>query len=107
VWVIVAVLGGGAILFPSLGLLFRLALTDRFQAPEQVAPAHPARRLPGAGSGLLGRAAIACVIAGFGLLNVANARWAHAVGVVSYFAFVVLAFLAIIFTALRQGPTAR
>jgi cytochrome d ubiquinol oxidase subunit II len=102
VWVIVCVLVGAAILFPSLALLFGLALTGRFRAAERpgaeaVAPGS-ARIRPG----LLARAAIGCLIAGFGLLNVADARWAHGVGVVCLLAFVVLAFRAIIFTALGE-----
>jgi hypothetical protein len=46
------------------------------------------------------RLAVACLIAGFGLLNVADARWAHGVGIVCLFGFVLLAFRAIIFAAL-------
>src|SRR5579862_6284137 len=34
VWITVAVLAGGALLFPSLGLLFRLALSGRLRAGE-------------------------------------------------------------------------
>jgi hypothetical protein len=41
------------------------------------------------------------LIAGFGLFNVADAGWAHAVGVVCLFAFVWFGFQAIIFPALR------
>jgi cytochrome d ubiquinol oxidase subunit II len=40
--------------------------------------------------------AVACLIIGFGLLTIAEARWAHAVGVASLFAFMVSAFVAII-----------
>jgi cytochrome bd ubiquinol oxidase subunit II len=99
VWVTIAVIGGGVILFPSLGILFRLMLTGRFTAPESMAP-------PGAPpgwvvtSGLLPRLAVVCLIAGFGLLNVANAGWAHALGVVLLLGFVVLGFRAIVFAAL-------
>jgi cytochrome bd ubiquinol oxidase subunit II len=107
VWIIVAVLGGGAIVFPSLALLFRLALTGRFRAAE-AAPAEPAPgRHPRLAPRLLARSAIACLTAGFGLLNVADARWAHAIGVVFLFAFVVLAFRAIILPALGEQPATK
>ena len=41
------------------------------------------------------RAAVACLIVGFGLLTVADAGWAHAVGVTALFAFMVTGFLAL------------
>src|SRR5207302_5159020 len=74
VWVVVCVLAGGAILFPSLALLFRLALTGRFHAapgaaPPEVGPVRPPEFKPG----LLVRTAVACLIAGIGLLNGADA----------------------------------
>jgi cytochrome bd ubiquinol oxidase subunit II len=94
--VVVAVLAGGAILFPSLALLLRLALTGRLQGPAAGAPAPAIGRAGLARTSLLARVAVACLIIGFGLLNVADARWAHAVGVASLVAFIVSAFLAII-----------
>jgi cytochrome d ubiquinol oxidase subunit II len=100
--VVVSVLAGGAILFPSLALLFRLMLTGRLQGAEAGPQAPPpVRRGVGAPS-LVARVAVACLIIGFGLLNVADARWAHAVGVASLFAFVVTAFAAIIPAALGR-----
>ena len=105
VWVVVAVLAGAVILFPSLGLLLRLAVQGRFISAERPQSEAPAPGLGAVRSGLLARAAVACLIAGFGLLNVADARWAHGVGVVCLFAFVVLGFRALIFPALRAGPT--
>jgi hypothetical protein len=45
--------------------------------------------------GLPGRLAIAALIAGIGLLTIAEASWAHAVGVAALFAFVVLGFVAV------------
>jgi cytochrome d ubiquinol oxidase subunit II len=107
VWVIVCVLGGGAILFPSLAVLFRLALTGRFQAAEGAAPAETSGRLATVRGGLLARLAIACLIAGFGLLNIANAEWAHVLGLLCLLAFILLAFRAIIFSALGEQPTAK
>ena len=100
VWIIIAVLVGAAILFPSLALLFRLALTGRFQAAEHTPIDHPPRRLRSVRIRLLARSAIACLLAGFGLLNLADAQWAHSIGVVCLFGFVVLGFRAIIFNAL-------
>ena len=94
--VVVSVLAGGAILFPSLALLLRLTLTGRLQGGEGGATAPAIRRGAGARPSLLARVAVACLIAGFGLLNVADARWAHAVGVASLFAFIVTAFAAIV-----------
>lgn len=49
---------------------------------------------------VLVRSATACLIAGIGLLNAADASWAHAVGLVRLFGFVVAAFRAIVFAAL-------
>jgi cytochrome bd ubiquinol oxidase subunit II len=100
VWVIVAVLGGGAILFPSLALLFRLALAGRFQAAESTVPNEIAQPVRAIRAGLVARVAVALLIAGFGLLNIANAQWAHAVGIVCLLCFVVLGFRAIIVSAL-------
>ncbi|MFL5840435.1 MAG: cytochrome d ubiquinol oxidase subunit II [Thermoleophilaceae bacterium] len=95
--VIVAVVGGGIILFPSLTLLLRLTLVGRLGPAHE--PAEPAERPP-AGRPLLpvdqaraGRFAIACLVGGIGLLTVAEAAWAHAVGVVLLFGFVAAGFL--------------
>jgi cytochrome bd ubiquinol oxidase subunit II len=50
---------------------------------------------------------VACLIAGIGLLNVADAGWAHALGVAGLFGFMVSAFLAIVPSALaaEDGAT--
>jgi cytochrome d ubiquinol oxidase subunit II len=98
--VVVAVLAGGAILFPSLALLFRLTLGGRLghgaSAGEESSPP------PGAGAlaaairpGVATRGAGACLLAGIGLLTVADAGWAHAIGVLSLFAFAILGFVAV------------
>ena len=100
--VIVAVLAGGALLFPSLALLFRLTLGGHLQAAGADAvepspgPAVPLR--PGLGV----RAAIALLIVGVGMLNGADAPWAHAIGVVSLFGFILVGFAAVIAPALAQ-----
>jgi cytochrome d ubiquinol oxidase subunit II len=106
VWVTVTVLAGGAILFPSLGLLFRLALTGRFQGAEARESEFDAEGLGRVQPRLFARAAVACLIAGVGLLNLADASWAHAVGVVCLLGFAVTAFLAVVLQALSQEPAA-
>jgi cytochrome bd ubiquinol oxidase subunit II len=95
VTLLVAVLAGAVILFPSLALLFRLALTGRFDpdAPAREDDVVPAPRSLGAPLGA--RAAAALLVAGVGLLNVASASWAHALGVLCLLAFVVMGFLQI------------
>jgi cytochrome d ubiquinol oxidase subunit II len=100
----VSVLVGGAIIFPSLVLLFRLAVSGRFRAAESAPLARAAQHLQAGTPGLLARAASACLIAGFGLLNVADAGWAHGVGIVCLLAFVVLGFRAIAFNLLGSRP---
>jgi hypothetical protein len=42
--------------------------------------------------------------AGFGLLNIADAAWAHAFGVACLIGFVSLAFYAIVVPALDEPP---
>jgi len=103
VWVVVCVLVGAAILFPSLALLFRLALTGHLDGVEATLPELAGRRPGGLSSRPINRAAVACLIAGVGLLNVADARWAHAIGVGCLMAFVVLAARAIIPAVLGEG----
>ncbi len=94
--VVVAVLGGGAIVFPSLALLFRLTLAGRFDESPLPSAAPPARGRPEVRPALLVRWAVACLIVGFGLLTLADAGWAHAVGVTALFAFMVAGFLALV-----------
>jgi cytochrome bd ubiquinol oxidase subunit II len=93
--VLVAVLGGGALLFPSLGTLFRLTLRGRLDhaEPEQAPPPVESRE---AGEPqhvrLTVRVAGALLIAGFGFLNVAETQWAHILGAACLLAFVVTGF---------------
>jgi cytochrome d ubiquinol oxidase subunit II len=107
VLVIVAVLGGGLILFPSLALLFRLVLRGRLDYGEDEsagdAPGLAAsdgggltQLLAVSSSGLLTRIAGACLLIGFGTLTVAEAGWAHAIGVVALLGFLCSGFLAIV-----------
>ena len=96
VLVVVAVLAGAVILFPSLALLFRLVLAGRLGHAQTVrAPAAPLGALLSASApGLLARVAGACLLAGFGFLTLAEAGWAHAIGVLALLAFIVCGFLA-------------
>ena len=48
------------------------------------------------------RIAVALLIVGIGLLTVAEAPWAHAIGVVSLLAFIVVAFAALVPQALAE-----
>jgi cytochrome d ubiquinol oxidase subunit II len=89
--VTVAIVAGGVIVFPSLALLFRLVLTGRFDQPLEPERPPPARAAM-LHWGLLARLAVACLIAGVGLTTIADAAWAHAVGVSALLAFVVLAY---------------
>jgi cytochrome d ubiquinol oxidase subunit II len=83
VWVTVAVLAGGTLLFPSLALLFRLTLAGQLGDTEDD---HAQ-----AGAAAERSAAIPTPR----LARVADARWTHAVGVVCLLTFVVTAFLAL------------
>jgi cytochrome d ubiquinol oxidase subunit II len=106
VWVIVAVVVGAVVLFPALGLLFGLSLSGRFRVQEiQDVPVRAAALGLGTPSWPV-RVAVACLVAGFGLLNVADAQWAHGLGVVCLLAFVVVGFRAVIVTALAGANPA-
>jgi cytochrome d ubiquinol oxidase subunit II len=90
--VIVAVLAGGVILFPSLALLFRLVLGGRLDG-ESTARAPVQRELVTVSApGLLTRMAGACLVAGIGFTTVADAGWAHAIGASCLVGFVAFAF---------------
>ncbi len=98
VCVVVAVLAGAAILFPSLAALFGLVLRGHFDPVAAKVAAHTptAKGIAAASArGLMTRVAGALLVAGFGLLTVADASWAHAIGVVCLLAFVVVAFIAV------------
>jgi cytochrome d ubiquinol oxidase subunit II len=101
--VIVAVVAGGIVLFPALALLLRLTLGGALGhgGDEEPGPAsgvavgeRERRRAPvGLAPDAAGRIAAACLIAGLGLLTIAEAGWAHAVGLVALLGFVVTGFL--------------
>ncbi|HEX4108677.1 MAG TPA: cytochrome d ubiquinol oxidase subunit II, partial [Solirubrobacteraceae bacterium] len=100
---------GGAILFPSLAALFGLVLRGHFDPGAATVPPHTptAKGIVAASArGLLTRTAAALLIAGFGLLTVADAGWAHAIGVACLLAFVVVAFLAVAPTELAAHDDA-
>jgi len=81
-----AILAGVVILFPSLGFLFTLHLGGHFDVAERdsggvsgdvgavLAPSRP---------GLAARTAVAGLLGGLGFLTIADAPWAHIVGVIS------------------------
>jgi cytochrome d ubiquinol oxidase subunit II len=101
VWVIVSVSVGAAITFPSLGLLYGLTLRGRFQDAERPAVEGIARRAT-SGPRWAMRAAVSSFIAGIGLLTFADAAWAHAIGVLCLLGFIIVAFLAIVPSALAD-----
>ncbi|HEY4095647.1 MAG TPA: cytochrome d ubiquinol oxidase subunit II [Baekduia sp.] len=112
----VAVVGGGIILFPSLTLLLRLTLGGQLihgdeghaAAGEAAAVASPRVAGPAIpiAPGLAGRVAGACLIAGFGFLTVAETGWAHAIGVVALFGFVVSGVIGVLPALLAPEPDA-
>jgi len=97
VLVVVVVIAGAAILLPSLAVLFRLFLHGALDHAE--VPARPGGTgravLSASAPGLLARAAGGCLLAGVGLLTVAEAGWAHAAGVACLFGFIVAGFIAV------------
>jgi cytochrome d ubiquinol oxidase subunit II len=104
---VVAVLAGGALLFPSLALLFTLLLRGQLGELGEGAPESPtavaARSFAGAARpALQARIAVALLIVGIGLLNAADAPWAHAIGVVALFGFMIVGFAAIAPAALAH-----
>ena len=94
--VIVAVVGGGLVLAPSLALLFRLTLRGSLGHghDENASAGRSPRTLEGAHAGLLARIAGACLVAAVGFLTIADAGWAHAVGVIALVGFVAVGFRA-------------
>lgn len=96
--VIIAVLAGAVILFPSLALLFSLVLRGRFDTarPDAGVASGPVEVLRVSREGLALRLALACFLAGIGFLTLAETGWAHAIGVFGFAGFVVLGFAAIV-----------
>jgi cytochrome d ubiquinol oxidase subunit II len=96
VLLVVAILAGGLILFPSLGLLFRLVLRGSFSAAPHVAraasPPRPVRGLPPLPAT---RLAAACFAVGAAFLAIGETTWAHIIGVALLGAFIVLGLSAL------------
>jgi cytochrome d ubiquinol oxidase subunit II len=96
VLLVISILAGGLILFPSLTLLFRLVLRGSFSAAPQVAraapPASPSRGLPARPSS---RLAVACFAIGAAFLVLGGSAWPHAIGVALLGAFIVLGLSAL------------
>ncbi|MGE0028049.1 MAG: hypothetical protein AB7U07_13190 [Thermoleophilia bacterium] len=105
VCVVVAVLAGAVILLPALVMLFRLTVSGRFRAPEVDSFGPWAQTAVAADGRRLARPAIACLVAGTGLLTVAEAPWAHAAGVAALLSFILLAFGAIAIRPRTRGST--
>jgi cytochrome bd ubiquinol oxidase subunit II len=105
--VVVAVLGGAVLLFPALTLLFTLSLRGHLEVHGNGTESGATTGHSGVAQLLLGptlggRLAAALLIVGIGMLNAADAPWAHAVGVVSLLAFIAVAFAAIVPTAVAE-----
>jgi cytochrome bd ubiquinol oxidase subunit II len=96
--VIIAVVGGGIVVIPSLFVLLRLSVAGHLgdyssdggfaalrSGPARIPELHPARA---------GRLATACLIAGFSFLTVAEVGWAHAIGVAMLLAAIALGLAA-------------
>jgi cytochrome bd ubiquinol oxidase subunit II len=102
---IASVVLGAIVLFPSLALLFRLALTGRFDPPtskavHQIALRADARR-PARGA----QAALGLLIVGIVLLNIADASAAHVAGVLALGAAGIAAFATVAPDELAKQPS--
>jgi cytochrome d ubiquinol oxidase subunit II len=107
--VVIAVVAGGLILFPSLATLFRLTLAGRLggRVPDSAEAGPVALRLPGAAPAARMRIAVAALIAGVVLVNVADSEVAHAIGAVLFIAFAAGSSRELIGLALREAPESR
>jgi cytochrome bd ubiquinol oxidase subunit II len=97
VLLVVVILAGGLILFPSLALLFRLVLRGSFSAEATVERGAP---LAGPTGGLAApstaiRLAAACFAIGAAFLVLGDSGWPHAIGVAALGAFLVLGLSAL------------
>jgi cytochrome bd ubiquinol oxidase subunit II len=97
VLLVVSILAGGLILFPSLGLLFRLVLRGRFSAPPTAQPGGPATRGTRGPMGTVTavRGAGVCFVVGAAFLLLGDSAWPHAIGVAGLGAFIVLGLSAL------------
>jgi len=94
--VVVAIVVGALLLFPSLALLFRLTLGGELRDSGQgsVETSVESRRRGLVNVRLDARLSVAFLVAGIGFLTVANAGWAHAIGVACFFGFILSGFRA-------------
>jgi cytochrome d ubiquinol oxidase subunit II len=99
VTVVVAVIAGGVLLFPSLALLFTITLRGGSTAAAS-ASAGGLRGFPLRETATAPRIAVVLFIVGLGMLNAANAGWCHIIGVIALFGFVIAGFTAIVPRAL-------
>jgi cytochrome bd ubiquinol oxidase subunit II len=102
--VIVAVIGGGAIVFPSLIWLFRLSLRGSFDEHSASEQPLSVRTESDSHTVLTGRIAVATLVIGTGLLVFADAKAAHVVAIISLLVFVVTGFLALVPALLPDEP---
>ena len=91
--VVIAVVAGGIIVFPSLGLLFGLVLRGRLDRPRP-APTIPAGPARPPRTRLVARTALACFVAGAGFTVLGPGPALLAIGIVLLLAAAVLGFLA-------------
>ena len=94
---VVVIIGGGLVLFPSLALLFRLVLRGSFSATPAVVRGAPA---PGPTGGFTAaltatRLAGACFVVGAALLVLGESALPHTLGVVALGGFIVLGLSAL------------
>ena len=95
VTVVVAVLAGGVLLFPSLALLF----TITFRGPSPATGGEATGTsvgFPLRATATAPRIAAVLFIVGLGMLNAANAGWCHIIGVIALFGFAIAGFMAIV-----------
>ena len=76
------------------GILVQLPLPPQISADKVLATIDPAKDVDGFHIVNAGRLATGCLIAGFGVLTVAEAGWAHAIGVTMLLAAIALGLAA-------------
>jgi cytochrome d ubiquinol oxidase subunit II len=91
-----AVIAGAVILFPSLALLFRLTLGGELRAGHMTGRPAPTRIADWRPGRVEARLAGAFLIAGGGFLTAATTGWAHAIGVICLFGFIVCGYRAVL-----------
>jgi cytochrome d ubiquinol oxidase subunit II len=104
--VVVAVVGGAIVLFPSLALLFRLTLRGHLDhAPvTEASETRPPAGLTAPRVSLRLRVAAALALVGVGLTNVADADALHVAGAACLLAFVAVAFRAALPADIGTAP---